>query len=413
MNKCKNFILLLALLAMPASIAAEDVVQVTPFTTTAGISLADEETFSMEMVNTNAYTALEFHLFLPEGITLDKDFIDLNPDRFPGKYRRGVFYPDHVCDVTNPSPGHYYVKIYNSDLETIEGTEGEILSFYYATAADMKPGIYPIRVTGTILAVDSHNSAEPPASVSFVKITDANGNVPANALLDLGSDEIPSFVQTELPEKNVIIGGVCENLVLTDGADFETANAFTATQASLTTNVNAYKTLVLPFDAAVPTGFTAKNAVSVTGTSIDLEASATINAGQPVLIEGEGLFELSASNVAVAATSDANLTNGLLCGTYKAITASVGSYVLQKHGNVIGFYLVEDVQPFVRAFHAYLNIPDPGVKALFFSDEATGIGEEINEKLKMNDDVFDLSGRKVNGQLPKGVYIMNDHKVLF
>ncbi|MBO7069627.1 MAG: hypothetical protein J6W52_13290 [Bacteroidaceae bacterium] len=414
MIKCRNIILLLTMLGFTGNMRAEDVVQVKPFTTTAGISIDDEETFSMEMVNTNAYTALEFRLFLPEGMALDMDYpFDMNADRFPGMFKKGVFFPNHDYDITNPTPGQYYVKIYNTSLETIGGTEGEILSFYYQTAADMKPGIYPIRVTGTVLAIDSHNGVEPASSVSFVTITDAEGNIPANALLDLGNDEIPSFVASELPDKNVIINGVCNNLVLTDGADFCANTAFTTMQASFVTNVSTYRTVTIPFEAAVPEGFTASNAVSVTGTTINLESTTSISANRPVLIEGKGQLVLTSSDAAIAATNEAELSNGLLCGTYKTTPATEGSYVLQNQNGVTGFYHVEGVQPTIGAFRAYLNVSDSDVKMYTFCDEnATGISLPSTFSEGEKTPIYNLVGQQITKPI-KGIYIKNRKKFLF
>lgn len=405
MNRQKKLVLLLCALVSAQCLRAEDVVQVRTFTTTPGISLDDEATFSLEMVNTQSYTAMEFRLFLPEGITLDMDYpFDMNSDRFPGTTRKGIFFPNHDYDITNPSPGQYYVKIYSTTQETIDGTEGEILSFYYTTSADLKPGLYPIRVTGTVLAVDSHNGVEPAPSVSFVKVTDAQGNVPANALLDLGSNAVPSFVASELPEKNVIINGVCENLVLTDGEDFEVTNAFTATQASFTANVNGYKTLVLPFEADVPEDFTASNATSVTGTSINLESTSTIDANSPVVIRGEGSLVLTQENAELSATGDAVLTNGVLSGTFKSIPAPVGSYVLQKQNDLTGFYLVADVQPTVGAFCALLNVPDSGVNVYTIADDASGIKTISDSPLK-GEKIYNLAGQRI-GKAQKGISIV-------
>ncbi len=44
-------------------------------------------------------------------------------------------------------------------------------------------------------------------------------------------------------------------------------------------------------------------------------------------------------------------------------------------------------------------------------DYATGITEIKNEQLKIKNDIFDLSGRKVNGKLPKGIYIQYGRKI--
>ena len=447
MNRHTKTILLLALLLTVRGVQAEDVVQVKPFTTTAGITLDDEETFSMEMVNTNAYTALEFRLTLPEGITLDMEYpFEMNPDRFPGKTRKGIFYPNHDYDITNPAPGQYYIKIYNTALETIDGTEGEILTFYYETSADLKPGYYPIRVTGTILAIDSHNGVEPPASVSFVAVTNDGGEVPANALLDLGSDEIPSFVASELPEKNVVRGGVCENLVLTDGADFAIDGEITARTATLGRKFTAgrWNTVCLPFD------MTAEDIASQLGTDAEVKemtavtrdgdnykltfGDATgIQAGLPYIIRvGSNVNSISLEEkTVVGACTESTIDDVTYRGTFAYGKAPLGSYIIS--GNA--FYAVNsDVT--LPAFRGYFTV-DAGaeVKGMTLvidgEDDATSINEELRvtkqgstAEGKVNEEskgtVYDIAGQRMdngpwtmdNSHLPKGIYVVGGKKVL-
>ena len=187
--------------------------------------------------------------------------------------------------------------------------------------------------------------------------------------------------------------------------------AFTATQASFTTNVKSYKTLVLPFETEVPTGFTASNAASLTGTTINLEAVSSIDANAPVLVEGSGELTFTATNATIGATPEEAPANGLLQGTFKSFLAPVGSYVLQNQNNVIGFYQVAEVQPQVPAFRAYLNVPASGVKVYTFGDDATGIND-LNLDLNLNETIFNLAGQKVS-KAKKGVYISNGKKVLY
>lgn len=215
--------------------------------------------------------------------------------------------------------------------------------------------------------------------------------------------------ETGITGQNIINDGVCESLVLTDGIDFGTPAAFTATQASFTTTVNAYKTLVLPFEADVPEGFTAANLTSVSGMAINQEDITSITAGEPVLIEGTGELELTAANATVAASED-ELTNGVLCGTYKAMLAPRGSYVLQKQNDVIGFYHVED-DITVGAFRAWLYAPISSVRAFYLGDNANGITSPLGETGE-EACIYDLSGRRVS-KANKGVYIKNNKKVLY
>ena len=234
--------------------------------------------------------------------------------------------------------------------------------------------------------------------------------------------------------QNIINDGRCESLVLSDGIPFGTPIAFTAAQASFVTTVGAYKTLLLPFEATVPEGFTASVAASLSGTTVNLTPTSTIAANEPVLIQGEGSLSLTATDAPIAATDGALLCGGLLQGTYKTIPAPVGSYVLQKQQDVIGFYQVSDSQPTVKPFRAFLNVPPSDIKAYTLSfDDATGIEKVENGKLKVEngkDPLSPFNGQwsmvngqwstvngqwsTVNGQCPKvnGIYIINNKKIL-
>ena len=84
-----------------------------------------------------------------------------------------------------------------------------------------------------------------------------------------------------------------------------------------------------------------------------------------------------------------------------------------------GFYLVEDVQPTVGAFRAYLNVPASGVKAFFFDESTTGIESLSTLPSNTLEGAYDLSGRRLdseiniqNSKLPKGIYIWNGNKIL-
>ncbi len=74
----------------------------------------------------------------------------------------------------------------------------------------------------------------------------------------------------------------------------------------------------------------------------------------------------------------------------------------------------------IGALRAYLTWDDPynqggtkgrGDMEIVLRDYGTSIEEIKNEELKMKNDVFDLSGKKiVNGQLQRGIYIENGRK---
>ena len=329
-------------------------------------------------------------------------------------------YKDYELTTFSYYETHRYKENVAGIMEYINTLAGETLIDKFYTYCHDELGLsakeiadFRQKMLGTVYPSDIKNMlSEGTTSLDLTPYTFEAEALTAN--MPTGTNLLVTVApETGITGQNIINDGVCESLVLTDGVDFGTPNAFTATQASFTTNVNTYKTLVLPFETAVPEGFTASNATSVTGAFINLEETNTICAGSPVLVQGDGAFELTATNVAVAATEGETLTNGLLCGTYQSVPAPVASYVLQKQNDVIGFYLVaEDVQPTVGAFRAWLDVPQTGAKAFFFNDDATGINAIDNGELTIdNAAIYNLAGQRLM-KAQKGVNIVNGKKIL-
>lgn len=412
----KKTLLLFLFLLSQFSAKAEDALQVVPFATTAGVTLDDGECFSLEMTNTHAYTAMEFHLYLPKGMTLDMDYpFDMNPDRFPGVTKRGVFYPNHDYDITNPSEGHYYIKIYNTKLEVIDGTEGELLSFYYATADDMAPGYHLIKVTGAILGVDSHTGIYPEASASWVKI----GEPAPNALLDLGNYDIPSFVQAELPEQNVIIDGVCDNLVITDGAPIDIADEFTATHASYTRSMaNEWGTICLPFAIESSEALQLYELQERSENTLLFREVESLEAGNPGVcrrLTTEAAVTVSADNAAVVTSPvDCEAVAGLkLVGTYEDIRVDVDaatpSYYIKDNTFMMGSEYFT-----VGAFRAYFeseSAADANARILSIAiEDATGARSIIGTLDTQTMEIFTLDGVRVKDNCRRGILVRNGQK---
>ncbi|MBR4131079.1 MAG: leucine-rich repeat protein [Bacteroidaceae bacterium] len=331
-------------------------------------------------------------------------------------------YKDYELTTFSYYETHRYKENIDGILEYINSLEGETLTDKFYTYCHTELGLsakdiadFRMKMLGTLYDADVKNVVSEAASsqTTYLDLSDytfeaetLTSNMPegSNLLVEVSPE-------SGIKGQNIINDGICESLVLTDGVDFGTPTAFTATQASFTTNVKSYKTLVLPFETEVPTGFIASNAASLTGTTINLEAVTSIDANAPVLVEGSGELTFTATNATIGATPEEAPTNGLLQGTFKSFLAPVSSYVLQNQNNVIGFYQVAEVQPQVPAFRAYLNVPASGVKVYTFGDDATGIND-LNLDLNLNETIFNLAGQKVS-KAKKGVYISNGKKVLY
>ena len=333
-------------------------------------------------------------------------------------------YKDYELTTFSVYETHRYKENIDGILEYINSLDGETLTDKFYTYCHNELGLstkeiadFRQKMLGTVYPTDVKNLVnEATTSLDLSAYTFEAEALTVN--MPSGSNLLVTVApESGITGQNIINDGVCQSLVLTDGADFGTPTAFTATQVSFTTNVKSYKTLVLPFEAEVPAGFTATNAASIYGSKINLENVTTISANAPVLVQGEGALELTATNAAISATPEEAPTNGVLCGTYKAVTAPLGSYVLQKQNDVIGFYHVEDAIT-VGAFRAWLDAPASSVKAFYLGDDATGLSD-MSDMSDQSDIIFNLAGQRIGemqNQRPKnvkGVYIVGGKKVLF
>ncbi len=341
----------------------------------------------------------------------------------------GVNVSDLYKDYELTTFSYYETQRYKENidgiLEYINSLDGETLTDKFYTYCHKELGLsakdiadFRMKMLGTIYPSDVKNMISEAESSKATSLDLSDYIFEAEALTS-NMSEGSNLLVTVAPESgingtNIINNGVCENLVLTDGVDFGAPYAFTATQATYTTNVNSYRTLILPFEATVPAEFTASKATSVSDAIVNLDAVATIGANNPVLVQGDGQLVLTATNAAVAA-SEGNLINGLLWGTYKATAATQGSYVLQNHDGKIGFYEVAETQPTVGAFRAYLEVPvEPILKAKAYFFNANGATGISLSPARSEDEgvIYNLAGQKVN-KAQKGVFISNNKKVLY
>ncbi len=237
-------------------------------------------------------------------------------------------------------------------------------------------------------------TAELDNTISIVDLTAASG---------LSNVEIPTTQNPNLltyakagqvsNTKNVIVGNTCSNLILSkQNTAFFVPKAFTATSAKYTvadTDLanGEYATLMIPYTSRIPTGkaYTLDQGINVIGGEVKATEETTVPANKPVLITGSGQF--TATNVEVPAfTRGTTFDNGELTGVYSTTQAPVGSYVLQNHAsspNGVAFYLVNDVQPNVGPFRAYIKPQASNAKALrvifINGDDTTGIGTLHND----------------------------------
>ena len=170
-------------------------------------------------------------------------------------------------------------------------------------------------------------------------------------------------------------------------------------------------TLVLPFDADLPTGVTAYT-LNYTAGNDKVKATEVnaITANQPVLINAqEGDYTFTSKG-----TTNSNATTfGALTGVFASIVVPNTSYILTSKGGVTAFRKADGSTNIVTANHAYLTADGAGASILDIDfGDVTGIDATlVNSEKRIVNSVFDLQGRRV-AQPTKGLYIVNGKKVI-
>lgn len=193
-----------------------------------------------------------------------------------------------------------------------------------------------------------------------------------------------------------IVSGKC---TITGGTSTATI-PFTMTDAG-------WGTLIVPFDANIPTGLTAYTCSRYSSVGevnwLDLQKAESLTANTPYIVSGvAGEYSFTGTpNFAQTC-----YTNGLLTGVYMATSINRG-YVLQKQGEEVAFFKVTNGKPKTVPVHrCYLNDQRSGSTAFYFGG-TTQIENAFNEVELSDSIVYDLQGRRCEGALKCGVYIRN------
>ena len=186
--------------------------------------------------------------------------------------------------------------------------------------------------------------------------------------------------------------------------------------ASLTRTLSAsyWNTFSVPFDMAIPDGWTVKEFDSVDENVINFKDATTIKAGEPYLVKPNiDVVDPSYNNKIVENTAG-NIKGE---GDYK-FAAQIYNKSLATDGTIA--YLATDGKikkltsaSGLKGLRAYFIIPDGSTEAriAFIDDETTGISRIENSELRIENSVYNLQGQRVN-KAQKGLYIKNGKKVI-
>lgn len=387
---------------------AQDVIQFLPKSTNAGVVEDDEECLSLQMVNTVTPTLLQLTIAVPEGMTLITDYVDLNPDRFDGTTRRGVFTPFHTIDFSRNDDGTYLLMIYDNDLGVVKGAEGEIAQIYFETSEDMAPGYYPIVISDIIIAVDENpdNGKKIASSTSYVKVGEPEAfNVPL-------SGYVAPFVTEALPTSGTLdltnVTGIGGELKLSDNVDLvPPTTEITVEKVSYTrAAANTYGTICLPYELTSDPTVQYYTLGQIADGNLTLVEAATVPAGTPAIWEKKSGSEVSAvatnATIPVVGTHESAGTGIKLVGCYQNTNVTTpGTYYIKDNK----FYRINGNFN-CGAYRAYIATEQSEAKVLnIVNDDASAINT-LNALTSGSYEAIYSEGGAKQDALQKGVNII-------
>ena len=182
------------------------------------------------------------------------------------------------------------------------------------------------------------------------------------------------------------------------------------TSRTLTVNVaaaNKIGTLILPFDADLPSGLKAYTCNAIVGDLLTLTPAASIEACTPYIVYAENGYSGNLSGTAEL-TDGTNVTDifadGYLTGVLTGTTVNTG-YILQNQGTGPMFYDADGVTFSLPAGRCYLTPGSTSVKSFGFNfGDVDHIEKIFNSQFSIFN-LYDLSGRRVEAP-SRGIYIL-------
>ena len=274
---------------------------------------------------------------------------------------------------------------------------------YYVGSREIKFGIAPkqleedmVELSATTLPYSGENQ-KPTVTVADGELMTTNDYTITNE----GGVEIGEYT-VKVVAKNNYTGTVEKNFeivtrTLEIGKDVNFATGQTWASYYTTTE-----------DLVLPENLMAYIVTAVSDEAVTVKAINYVPKNVPVLIE----------NNSTATTDNTSAEGNLLQGTASATNVSDiadNAYVLYNNG------FTRATSGSIPAHRAYLVLAEPaGARLAIFDEETTGMEAVSRDKVATYENIYDLQGRKisngqwsmVNGQLKKGLYIMNGKKIV-
>ena len=334
----------------------------------------------------------------------------------------------------------YMVRFNNLGVDYITSNYPEIVQQLYELFKDMMPdsdisyseqdneGVFSGSTVLTPEQYTAYVQANKPAYIDLSNVSVSKELTLKQLKEGMGENTLYDLpANSPLRGDNIIKGGQCESLVLTDKQPLNVATAFTAAKVTYERASTGYQwgTVCLPYSLTASESIKYYQLSSVSGTTMLLTEVGTVQAGQPAIycMSDASAFTANRNEPTTieAGTTDVASGDYTLVGVMdESVTLSIGSD---------NYYIANDKfwAPTTNAvtvvpFRAYFKAAGSGAPSfdIAIDDDPTSIVSHESRVMSQEfGTVYDLSGRRingqssmVNGQLPKGIYIHNGKKII-
>ena len=283
-------------------------------------------------------------------------------------------------------------------------------------ASGWRDGDTPTWISVTLDGVTQEGETSVPG-----RINDAEGNPFSTYTYYLKPTEDNSILKIYMNKHFAIADlsmklAVAENVTIDEAATAAPEYNYANVTLTRTLSASYWNTFSVPFDAAIPSGWTVKeyDGENSDNNVIAFKNATTIKAGVPYLVKPTSNVENPTfDGVTVEKTEGETIGTG----DYKFV-AQIYNKPFETYGTVA--YLSTDgsikklTSGGLKGLRAYFIIPaeSPGARIAFIDEgTTTGIAEMKEMRNEKNENVYDLSGRRVKA-LNKGIYVVNGKKIV-
>lgn len=237
--------------------------------------------------------------------------------------------------------------------------------------------------------------------------------------------------------KNIVIGGVCADLLISERKDFKTTVAFKTKHATFDRIFASGRTATVYLPFSIPNAEADKLGTFHTFKTIADDGTAEFNSAETgdvqanvpyIFIPNETIEKIAvtdeAGNISVPVTGSAGV-NGSLIGTTTSIIwdeenapVNIYGFAAEDKGNVtVGTFVKAAVGASIARYRAYLVISAAEARnsypIVIDNDQVSGIIDLDAQEHVIKKEYFDMRGIRQKGvPVKKSVYIVNGHKVV-